>query len=222
MTARIGAPKTGGRRRGSLDRGERQLVTAEMAGDILAVYKKLGGVKWLLEFAKANPGEFLRQGLSRLFPAAPKDEADIQLNQQFNIGNLTDRDAAMRVAFALNSAMHGDPSIVVERELAPEMTPQEASNQWTPPTDAPDMPEPTCEAPVEDPAKQRWIEELPLTPEQRRDNAVIRETHEASIENYHGSGAEQGLGPTQRQRPAESRTVNDLHKRMRNRRDELL
>ena len=117
MTARIGAPKTGGRRRGSLDKGERQLVTAEMAGDIMAVYKKLGGVKWLLKFAEDNPAEFLRQGLSRLFPAPQKDsdsDGDT-FNTQINLGRMSEFETARSIAFLLAKAVHSQEAPVTER-----------------------------------------------------------------------------------------------------------
>jgi hypothetical protein len=222
MTARIGAPKTGGRRRGSLDRGERQLVTAEMAGDILAVYKKLGGVKWLLKFAEDNPAEFLRQGLSRLFPAAPKDDEPSGTYNQFNIGNLTDREAACRVAFLLNSAMHGDPSAAIVHEapvaervpVTPPrrepMTPQEACR--------PEVPQPE---PIDNPAQAEWAASLPLSPQERADQKLIRQTREARLETYAGSPGEQG-GSTMRSQATAKPTVSELHQRMRNRRDELL
>lgn len=210
MTARIGSAKTGGRRKGSLDKGARAIVTSEMANDLLLVYQKLGGVRWLLKFAEDNPAEFLRQGLSRLFPAPQKDDADVVQNN-FNISNLTERDAAVRVAFALSKAIYESEPI--------DVSPAYPAPRWQSPDDLPPLLPPE---PVEDPDKQRWIEELPLTSEQRRDNAVIRETHEASITNYHGSVAEQGgLGPAKRQSVGKP-TVSEMHRRMRNRRDELL
>jgi hypothetical protein len=191
MTARIGAPKTGGRRRGSLDKGERQVVTAEMAGDLLAVYKKLGGVKWLLKFAQDNPKEFLQQGLSRLFPAPQKDDADVVQNNQINIGNLSETEAAIRVAFALSKAIYPDPSLAppvrtVERVDTPEpITPQQACD-WrnpTPPCTPPAEPEP-----VDDPARRQWAESLKLTTDQK----LVRDTHVESLSSYAGSGPEQG------------------------------
>jgi hypothetical protein len=216
MTARIGAPKTGGRVRGSLDKAERQLLTNKMAGDILKVYQKLGGVKWLLEFAKENPAEFIRQALSRTFPAPAKDDPDAVYNTQINVGNLSEIEAARRVAFMLAKATYADPT--VSRDITPQ---QEAVRQA--PVAPLLQPEPPLLQPVEDPAKALWIEELPLTPEQRRDSALVRETKEASIESYAGSAAEQGHGTVQRKPTAgESKhTVADLRRRQL-RRDELL
>lgn len=211
MTTR---PKTGGRRKGSLDREARKVLTDRMAGDLMTVYGRLGGVDWLLEFAKANPAEFIKSGLSRLWPAPQKDEESggSTYNTQVNIGDTFE--AARRVAFLLNSAMHTDPSVVIEQDIAPvvERVEQPVKSNWRP------APEPE---PVEDPERTRWALEIPLTPQERADAALVRETREASITNYAGSSVEQGLGPTQR-RPAEPRTVNELHQRMRSRRDELL
>jgi hypothetical protein len=189
MTARIGTPKTGGRVKGrSLDKGERQLLTSEMAADLLLVYRKLGGVRWLLKFAQDNPVEFLRQGLSRLFPAAPKDdEVGGTYNTQINFNDMSARDAACRVAFLLNSAMHPDPSLIVEHEPVPvadepqPMTPQEALDNWRP------TPKPSLQ-PEDNPAQAEWAASLSLTPDQK----LVRETVECNIENYHGSSAEQG------------------------------
>jgi hypothetical protein len=191
MTTRV---KSGGRRKGSLDKGERQLVTAEMAGDILTVYKRLGGVKWLLEFAKANPGEFLRQGLSRLMPAAAKDDEPGSTYNQYNFNQQDSFEAARRIAFTLSKALNADPSVVIEHDIpvaerAPVAPPQDAYH--APPAEHVQVHQPE---PVEDPNKQRWAEELHLTPEERRERDLIRETREP-LESYHGSSAEHGRGP---------------------------
>jgi len=196
MTARIGSPKTGGRRKGSLDKGERQLVTAEMANDLLTVYKKLGGVKWLLKFAQDNPAEFLRQGLSRLMPAPPKDDEAGNTFNQFNFDPQNSFEAARRIAFVLAKGMNADPSLAPIIDVTPQVetveTPQEMP-RWRPPSDAPDMPEP-----VDDhPGRRLWAEELHLTPEERRDRDLIRETREP-LESYRGSAAEHDRGLAQR------------------------
>jgi len=197
MTARIGSPKTGGRRKGSLDKNARQLITGEMAADLLAVYKKLGGVKWLLKFAEDNPAEFLRQGLSRLFPAPQKDDPDVvNNNTQVNFNHLDTLEAARRVAFALNAGIHAQGEQALEPALIevtgrtpapePEMSPQ-AACRWG----APDQPNPSPEPEGLDPARERWAADLSLTPEQRAANALVRDTIECDITNYHGSAAEQ-------------------------------
>lgn len=200
-----GCAKTGGRTVGSLDRQARTLVTSEVAGDILEVYRRLGGVDFLESWSRTNATAFINSCLSRLMPPAPKDDPDIQINQQYNVG-LSEFEAARRVAFALSNAVHNGPGLTVTHETV-EVTPQAAAppepyvnpNAWTPPTDAPDMPEPV------DADRARWASELPLTEEQRRDNAVVRQTHGVSLETYHGSSAEQGYGPS---RPAPPRKLS--------------
>lgn len=207
MTARIGAPKTGGRRKGSLDKGERQLVTAEMAGDLMTVYRKLGGVKWLLEFAKNNPAEFLRQGLSRLFPAPQRDDdtGGGTFNTQINFDS-NPIEAARRIAFALALGAHSDntsaPIDLVQDETVEPLTPRRPDappeafpNRWQPPSDAPPLLQPEPE-PLDD-DRARWVAELTLTAQERADNALVRETRECNLSSYRGGNpAEQGLGST--------------------------
>lgn len=105
-----GLPKTGGRKKGSLDRQARTLITEELAGDILATYRQLGGQTFLLEWAQANKTEFVRQCLTRLMPAPPKDEPDTVNNTLINVGTLDDMAIARRIAFALSKAIHGEES----------------------------------------------------------------------------------------------------------------
>lgn len=195
MTARIGG-KTGGRRRGSIDRGARVLVSNELAHSILTVFQKLGGTAAMVEWASQpqNQTVFYTQILSRLMPAPQKDNdgEGNTFNQQINF-NSDPIAAAQRVAFALNLGIH----YAQERELAPvaervpgaepqqARTPQEALNDWQP---SPPQPEP-----AEDLDRQRWAEELPMTPEERRNAALVRETQEVNISNYRGgSPGEQG------------------------------
>lgn len=202
-----GSPKTGGRVRKSLDKGERQLVSAELAGSILTTFERLGGVDDMLSWAAANRTVFYTQVLSRLFPAPQKDDPDVQVNTQVNIGNMSDFEAAQRIAFVLAKAAYEQeqlpPTIEAVRVTAsratpepaplveqPEMSPQEAC-RWG----APDQPNPSPEPEGLDPARQRWIEGLDMTPEQRRDAAAVRETRECSLETYRGSSAEQCDAP---------------------------
>jgi hypothetical protein len=217
MTARINAPKTGGRRKGGIDREARKLLTDQMSADLMTVYQKLGGVKWLLKFAEDNPAEFLRQGLSRLFPAPAKDDPDVVNNTQINF-DLNPMEAARRVAFALNLGLHAQRQ-EQQGELieAEEITPQRACDWRDPVGQIEPSPEPV------DPDRLRWAEELPLTEEQRRDNAAIRQTLNSSLENYAGSSAEQGgCGPASRavvRKPSAAELCRRLN---RSRRDELL
>lgn len=115
MSRTPGSIKSGGRRRGSIDRAERQLVSNELAHSILATFKGLGGTKGMIEWASKpeNQGTFYTQILARLYPAALKEDPDVLIQQQFN--GISDFDAARRIAFALSKAMD-----------AQEITPQEA------------------------------------------------------------------------------------------------
>ncbi|WP_095195875.1 hypothetical protein [Pseudomonas sp. Irchel 3A7] len=214
MTARIGAPKTGGRRKGSLDKGERQLVTAEMAADIMTVYRKLGGVRWLLKFAQDNPAEFLRQGLSRLMPAPQKDDPDVVNNTQINVGNMSDIQIAARVAFALSKGLHAQKAErVLTDETVEPVTPQEACDWRNPIGEVP-----PSMTPVDDPQRRQWASELPLSPQEKADQALIRQTRDASLTTYAGSGSEHGGGNSRSRQPQvqTKRTVSQI------RRDQLL
>ncbi|AUZ57768.1 hypothetical protein PRJ_1147 [Pseudomonas sp. XWY-1] len=120
----------------------------------------------------------------------------MQVNTQVNIGNMSDFEAAQRIAFALAKAAHEQeqalPVIEAERVTAePAFDP----HVWTPPVDEPDMKDPGQLPEAHDLAYTRWVEELPLTDEQRRDAAVVRETVERDISNYRGSSAEQCDAP---------------------------
>lgn len=192
MTARINAPKTGGRKRGSLDREQRKVLTDKMAADLMYCYGKLGGRTWLLEFAKENPGEFIRQGLSRLWPAPQKsDDGDFAVqNNQYNVSTMSPVEVARNVAFALNLGLHLAEQ---EQQVVADITPEPITSQradWQPPVMPPLVhPEPE---PEPDPEREKWVSELSLTPEERADKKLIRETKEATLANYRGNTAEQG------------------------------
>lgn len=106
-----GLPQTGGRKKGSLDRQARALITEKIAGDILATYQKLGGQEFLLEWAEANQTEFIRQCLTRFMPAPPKEAPDTVNNTQINVGTLDDMAIARRIAFVLSKAVHDQESL---------------------------------------------------------------------------------------------------------------
>ncbi|UVJ45003.1 hypothetical protein NVV94_05315 [Pseudomonas sp. LS1212] len=199
-----GCVKTGGRIKGSLDKNQRQLITGEIANDILAVYQAMGGAAFLLDYAKTRPEAFIRDCLSRLMPAPQKDDAvDIQTNVQVNIDG--EFEAARRIAFALSKAAYA----LKEREPVATVTPQEACNpHWQPPDAIPDSMPLLSPEPIEDPERERWASELHLSDEERADQRLIRQTKEANLTNYIGSSAEQcGPGPV-RPSPAQSITIN--------------
>ena len=206
-----------GRQKGSLDAGQRKLITSQMAGDLMEVYERLGGVDWLLSFAKKNPSEFIRSGLSRLWPAPAKDDEPGTVNNlQVNIAGMTDREIACRVAYALNAGLHPNPALAVVHDdtpLAggePVMTPQEACRPDIVPDDRLKP----------DPERERWASELPLTPEERRNLDLARNTREANISNYAGSAGEQGGGTPGIKPDRDPRSAQ--RDRMLSRRNELL
>ncbi|WP_160106173.1 hypothetical protein [Pseudomonas izuensis] len=197
MTTRI---KTGGRKRGSIDREERKVLTDLMAGDLMYCYAKLGGRSWLLEYAKNNPKEFIQFGLSRLWPAPQKSEDPevVNNNTQINIDNLSELEIARRIAFVLAKATYSNPAIAPH---VIDITPQEAPpegyanpNMWTPPVEAPDM------LPVDE-DRARWASEIPLTPQERADQALVRETKQTSIETYRGGNSLEQSGHGMAQQP---------------------
>lgn len=110
-----GSAKTGGRQRGSLDRQQRQLVSAQLAHSIMATFELLGSTAAMVEWARDNKTIFYTQILPRLMPAPLKEDPDAQINI-LNIGVDSDLEAARRIAFALSKAMHPDPTRVIEAE----------------------------------------------------------------------------------------------------------
>jgi hypothetical protein len=73
----------------------------------------------------------------------------------------------------------------------------------------PELP-PLDTAPQIDPDGQHWAEELPLLDEQRRDQALARETHGGSLESYQGSAASALLLATGRTRPISARRGREV------------
>lgn len=190
-----GQPKTGGRLRKSLDKGERQLVSAELAGSILTTFERLGGVDDMLSWASANRTVFYTQVLSRLFPAPQKDDPDVQVNTQVNIGNMSDFEAAQRIAFALAKAAYeqeqATPAIeavrVTSARAEPVIEPVEQPAFKTPAVSAPD----SVDDMERDLDRERWAASLSLTPQERVDRQLVRDTIECDISTYRGSAAEQ-------------------------------
>lgn len=181
-----GLPKTGGRKRGSLNKARRNEVTEEVAHDILAVYRALGGVGWLLEWAEKNPSQFISQALARLMPAMPRDEPEVINNTQINVGSLDQRAVAMRIAFALNSGLQ---TVGTSQPTAagPPRTLAEAAIPMVPEPD----PEPLSipSSPFEREAERAaWKAELEKTEGQRE----IEKGNSLTLETLPGSAAEQG------------------------------
>lgn len=182
-----GLPKTGGRRKGSLDKARRNEVTEEVAFDILSVYRGLGGVAWLMEWAEKNPSQFISQALARLMPAMPRDEAEVVNNTQINIGSLDQRAIATRIAYALNAGLQ---TVETSQPTAagPPRTLEEAALPMVP---EPDSLEPLSipSSPFEREAERAaWKAELEKTEGQRE----IERTNALTLETLPGSAAEQG------------------------------
>lgn len=203
-----GCAKTGGRLPGgkSLDRGERMLVTAQMAGDILSVYQRLGGADFLWRWAKENQTAFVSNVLQKLMPAAPKDD-DVGNTYNTQINNYADeRGAALRVAFALSSALHSDPSVV---DATPGQT-YESVPRWRPPSDMPELTE--AEAfgadqgqPLPQPTRTpgfTFDENDPRDYDtQYRAWLLVRDTKESTIETYRGGSGSSEQGGSGRGQP---------------------
>ncbi|TDF77706.1 hypothetical protein [Pseudomonas sp. H9] len=189
-----------GRKKGSLDRTSRLLISERLAFDILKTYEKLGP-DWLLTVAKERPDLFINQCLSKLLPPAFKEDLDaVNNNTQNNYYNLSPLDAARRVAFALNLGIRAQDEQALQREPALiEVTGRTPAPEpaWVPPAEP--APEPVDDLQRDmgrgyDRSREReqWAQNIHLTPEQRADNQLIRETVEADITNYRGgSSAEQ-------------------------------
>jgi hypothetical protein len=192
--------RLGGRKKGSLDLAERKLLTNRMASDLMTVYEKLGGVKWLLQFAKDNPGEFLRQGLSRLFPAPQKDDPDAVINQ-INIGNLSDIEAASRIAFALAKAGRQLDAPIDAEPLVPD------------PEHVVQTPVPAAATPVPDSAPDpaardsAWQAMVPPSAVEQDDQAAPQATQRA-LDDHHGTPEEQARPKAPR--PGLPRSRSDL------------
>lgn len=151
-----GAPRSpnSGRKRGSIDREQRKLLTDRLASDIWGVYKKLGK-DWLLQLAQDRPDLFLNQCLSRLMPPPEKSEADVVNNTLINL-NGNPVEVARRVAFALAAGLDAqgkDP--VAEREIPYSQLEREGENPFRYDTPAPDL------------ERERWAREASMSLEEK-------------------------------------------------------
>ncbi|MNZ10245.1 hypothetical protein D3C78_270850 [compost metagenome] len=170
-----GLPKTGGRVKNSIDREKRKLLSDRMAADLMYCYETLGGREWLLTFARDQPAEFIRQGLSRLFPSPQRDDAD-QISQSLtiNAGNLSEYEVARRIAFILSKGLNSLQPEPVTAERVP--SPQES-----------------CAVP----RRENLVDQPPtgpsLTHEELAELAEKQRKEALEQGEHHGSGAEQDL-----------------------------
>lgn len=176
----MGGPNSG-RKPGSGGRkpGAKGLVTDKVKGDLLAVYEKLGGQRWLLAYAVAHEDEFCRH-LMRLVPPAPPEAPE---PAPIDTSPASMREVAVRIAFVLASAdvAMARPLDVPMVELAP--APEPAFHYQPEEPQDPPLP-PLDEAPVDDP---------PVPMPRRRER--VEETHTQTIETYRGGSTEQGSHP---------------------------
>ncbi len=105
------ARKVGGRQRGSLDKGQRTVITAQMAADILDVYNLLGGPAFLYQWAKENQSAFVNGPLARLMPSAPKPDDEAPAGPVFNFNGIDTFEAARRIAFVLAAGAHAQQEL---------------------------------------------------------------------------------------------------------------
>lgn len=164
MGVRPGTPKPpgSGRKRGSLDREARQLLSGKMAKAIYDTYQKLGP-DWLLKIAQDKPELFCSVFLQRLLPAPLKDPSDDSplVGITFNGDPI---EGARRVAFLLAKgadALGQDPTVDREPYVAlarEELTPQEA-----------------CRVDAPDPEREAWAREVQQSPEERLNSETLDE-----------------------------------------------
>lgn len=167
MGVRPGTPKPpgSGRKRGSIDRAQRLLLSGKMAAAIWKTYRELGE-GWLTQLAKDKPELFCSVFLQRLLPPALKDPSEDSPLVALNFsGDPTE--AARRIAFALakgnaeldnaNDALLAErvPYVQMERE---EIDPREA-----------------CKVPAPDPERDAWAREAALSPEEKLNQETLDE-----------------------------------------------
>lgn len=164
MGVRPGTPKSpnSGRKRGSLDREARQLLSGKMAAAIWKTYRELGD-GWLTQLARDKPELFCSVFLQRLLPPALKDPADDAplVGITFSGDPI---DSARRVAFLLAKGANElgqDPT--VERQpyvhLAQDPSPQELLREGLP----------------EDPDREAWAQQVALSPEEKLNQMSLDE-----------------------------------------------
>lgn len=164
--------KTGGRQAGTKNR-----VTDSMRRDILSVYRKLGGPKFLLSWAKENGTEYVKQCLSRVMPPMPRQALE---DEEFSLPAESSMfETARRIAFILAQADAMSP-----RPLDVEMVELSPASQAPEPQDPP-LP-PLDEAPTMEPC---------ATPRSypRGDPEGVAETYSETLKTFRGTvPAEQG------------------------------
>src|SRR3990167_5593047 len=165
MGARPGTPKPpgAGRKRGSLDREARQLLSGKMAAAIWKTYRELGE-GWLTQLARDKPELFCSIFLQRLLPPALKDPADDSplVNLNFS-GDPTE--AARRIAYALAAGAQAQDKPVAEHADVPYS--QLAREDLDPRA--------VCHVDAPDPEREAFYREVQQTPEDRLASETLEE-----------------------------------------------
>lgn len=181
-TGNLARPKQGGRQAGSKNKKQ---VSEEMLEGILQTFQALGGVRWLTDWAKKNETDFVKIALARLFPTPYQEPTDAP-PVSINILNERDpnylRQAALQIAFALETGVRGDPGLTIEAE---PVTPD-------PPPAPPPPYQPEASAPIES------FESLQEIAERAAARELVADTIRCDLGNYPGSSGEQGLAKKKR------------------------
>lgn len=153
-------------KRGVLTKAQRNALTETLAADLLSVYKRMGGVKWLEAWARANETEWVKIGLSRLLPPMPKEDPDSPLvNIAFNGDPI---EQARRIAFALAAGVAARED--AQAEVLAERTPYVQLQQ-----ENPAGPSIFPTGPASDPAREEWARQAAMTPEERINSESLDE-----------------------------------------------
>lgn len=171
-------PRRGGRQIGSKNKKQ---VSEEMLTDILDVYQRLGGVKFLLKYAKDNPTDFVKTVLARLMPTPYVEPANApSVVNNLNIHNPDDpaavREAARQIAFALAQGAE-----LMKPVKTLDAVPAEQSQPVKEPLPA-----------YEPPSAFADNFSLPDLAQKAAAAELVANTFKDNISSYSGSGAEQG------------------------------
>lgn len=125
-------------------RGSKNKLTDAMRRDIMACYRGLGGRKWLLEWAKSNETEFVRQALSRLMP--PPQKPDEEAENSYVPGAVPPLELAQRLAFILSSGIKQQEARTIDAErVTPAPAPEPRRVEPPEPVQPAPAPEPEAE-----------------------------------------------------------------------------
>lgn len=180
---------------------------AVLRRDFLSTYRKLGGKKWLEQWAKENPVEFAKAMIGKITQPAPAKATE---DEQPASMALTDPvEAARHVAFVLAQAMYSGQPRTIEGEVVVE--PAKPAADWHPPSW---MPTKDHEhAAVEQPqgaVEEHPVEQALAAPEPVPEDKPVRRSLAdllgiepppsvepslyAGFGQFHGSAEEQGAG----------------------------